>query len=67
MWCVFQLQDLLGMEAAMRRIHPADERINVPADPNHRWIYRMHLTVEELQTATAFNQEISNLIHSSGR
>ena len=67
MWCVFQLQDLLGMDAAMRRIQPADERINVPADPNHRWIYRMHLTVEELQTATAFNQEISNLIHSSGR
>lgn len=67
MWCVFQLQDLLGMDASLRRTHPADERINVPADPNHRWVYRMHLTVEELQAAAAFNQEISYLIQSSGR
>ena len=67
MWCVFQVQDLLGMDAALRRTHPADERINVPADSHHRWVYRMHLTVEELQAATTFNQEISYLIHASGR
>jgi 4-alpha-glucanotransferase len=67
MWCVFQLQDLLGIDASLRRTHPADERINIPADSNHFWNYRMHLTIEELQQATAYNEELGYLIESSGR
>jgi len=67
MWCVFQLQDLLGIDAALRRSIPGEERINVPADPNHRWNYRMHLEVEELLKAKSFNDEIRHLLQSSGR
>jgi 4-alpha-glucanotransferase len=67
MWCVFQFQDLLGIDASLRRTHPADERINIPADSNHFWNYRMHLTIEELQQATAYNEELGYLIESSGR
>ena len=67
MWSVFQLQDLLGIDASLRRTHPADERINIPADPNHRWTYRMHLSVEELEEATQFNNELRELITLSGR
>ncbi|HVZ25247.1 MAG TPA: 4-alpha-glucanotransferase [Sediminibacterium sp.] len=67
MWCVFQLQDLLGIDAALRRENPADERINIPANPRHYWQYRMHLTLEQLQAADAFNAEVKNMIREAGR
>ncbi|MEI8111619.1 MAG: 4-alpha-glucanotransferase [Chitinophagia bacterium] len=67
MWCVFQLQDLLGIDAVLRRTHPEEERINIPADPNHYWNYRMHITLESLLEANGFNDEISYLIKASGR
>jgi hypothetical protein len=48
MWSIFQLQDLLGMSETLRRQDPHEERINIPADPNHYWKYRMHLSLEQL-------------------
>lgn len=67
MWCVFQLQDLLGIDAVLRRTHPDEERINIPADPNHYWNYRMHINLENLLEASGYNDEISYLIKASGR
>jgi 4-alpha-glucanotransferase len=67
MWCVFQLQDLLGIDPLLRRTHPAEERINVPADPNNYWNYRMHITLEDLMNANGFNDEMNYFIKSSGR
>jgi 4-alpha-glucanotransferase len=67
MWSIFQLQDLLGMDAKLRRPDPAAERINVPGNPSNYWRYRMHLSLEELGRATAFNQELRETIRQSGR
>ena len=67
MWCVFQIQDLLGIDAVLRRTHPDEERINIPADPHHYWNYRMHINLETLLEANGFNDEISYLIKASGR
>jgi len=67
MWSVFQLQDLLGIDEAIRRADPAEERINVPADPKHYWRYRMHLTLEQLIGAKEFNDELRSLVEASGR
>jgi 4-alpha-glucanotransferase len=67
MWSIFQLQDLLGMDEALRRDDPSAERINVPAIPNFYWRYRMHLTLEKLQKAEAFNHELAELLKKSGR
>jgi 4-alpha-glucanotransferase len=67
MWSVFLLQDLLAMDAGMRRVHPAEERINIPADPNHFWNYRMHINIESLFSASQFNSKIIDLISASGR
>ncbi len=67
MWAIFQLQDYMGVDAAIRRNNPHDERINVPANPKHYWRYRMHLTLEELLKAEHFNQEWYNAIKASGR
>lgn len=67
MWSIFQLQDLLGMDERLRRDQPEDERINVPAIPNYYWRYRMHLTLEQLLHAGAFNAELARLIRDHGR
>jgi 4-alpha-glucanotransferase len=62
MWAVFQLQDLLGIDGSLRRENPYEERINVPADPNHYWRYRMHLTLEALEQADQFNGELAAMV-----
>jgi 4-alpha-glucanotransferase len=67
MWSIFQLQDLLGLDSELRRPDVDAERINIPANPNHYWRYRMHLTLENLITAKKFNEHLASLIQSSGR
>lgn len=67
MWSIFQLQDLLGISEKLRRENPLDEQINVPANPNHIWNYRMHLTLEELLNANDFNNELIDCIKLSNR
>lgn len=67
MWSIFQMQDILGMSDALRRENPHEERINVPADPNNQWKYRMHLMLEDLINENDFNTELRDYIQSSGR
>ncbi|HTL74129.1 MAG TPA: 4-alpha-glucanotransferase, partial [bacterium] len=67
MWSIFQLQDLLGMDGNIRRADVESERINVPAQPNFYWRYRMHLTLEKLRKAKAFNFKLSQLVHENER
>ncbi len=67
MWAVFQLQDLMSMDGGLRRSNPADERINIPANPKHYWRYRMHLSLEDLAKAEGFNKAVQELVQSSGR
>jgi 4-alpha-glucanotransferase len=66
-WCIFQLQDIMGMSEQFRRENPNDERINVPANPHHYWRYRMHLTLEELIGEKDFNAGFRDDVTSSGR
>jgi 4-alpha-glucanotransferase len=67
MWSTFQLQDLLGMDGELRRADVDAERINVPANPNHYWRYRLHHTLEQLQAATGFNDRLRQLLREHGR
>ncbi len=66
-WCVFQLQDILGISEALRREDPHSERINIPAVPMHYWNYRMHITLEQLLKETDFNEELAEYVKASGR
>ena len=66
-WCIFQLQDIMGMSEHFRRENPHDERINIPANPQHYWRYRMHLTLEELIGEKEFNTGFRENIKASGR
>jgi 4-alpha-glucanotransferase len=43
------------------------ERINDPSNPNQYWRYRMHLSLEQLLDATAFNETVRSLIQRSDR
>jgi 4-alpha-glucanotransferase len=67
MWSVFQIQDLLGIDDSLRSHNPYKERINVPANPENHWNYRMHLTLEALLNANKFNEDLSSYINASGR
>jgi 4-alpha-glucanotransferase len=67
MWCVFQLQDVLGMDAQLRRANPNEERINLPADPKHYWNYRVHLWLDDLVKNKGFINQVHSIISESGR
>ena len=61
------IQDILGINENIRRENPDDERINIPANPNHYWQYRMHISLEDLLKQKMFNTEIKDLVSASGR
>ena len=67
MLCLLSLQDWLATDDDLRLPDPAQERINVPANPRHYWRYRMHFTIEELMRQQAFNHKVSDLVAQSGR
>jgi 4-alpha-glucanotransferase len=67
MWAIFQLQCYLGVDEAIRRNEPDEERINIPANSKHYWRYRMHINLEDLILSKSFNQTWKEAIQSSGR
>jgi 4-alpha-glucanotransferase len=67
MWSIFQLQDLMGMDADIRRDDPNEERINNPAEAEHYWNYRMHINLEDLLKENDFTEELKSYIEKSGR
>jgi 4-alpha-glucanotransferase len=62
MLAILPLQDWLAVDESLRIANLAAERINIPADANHYWRYRMHLTLEELLSAEEFNVVIADLV-----
>ena len=71
MLAIFPLQDWISLSGELRRPDRAAERINEPADPNHHWRYRMHLTLEHLngedQDAKELRLTMEALLKDSGR
>lgn len=67
MWAVFLLQDLLAVSESARREEFHEERINNPANPDHFWNYRLHLTIEDLQKHTELGNLLLDWIKNSGR
>jgi 4-alpha-glucanotransferase len=55
------------MDESIRRENPNDERINVPAIPNYYWRYRTHIYIEDLLKAKSFNEQLREMVKSSGR
>ena len=62
MLAILPLQDWMAIDETLRRADAAAERINVPANPNHYWRYRMHLSLEDLLAAVDFNKQVGWLV-----
>ena len=68
MLAILPLQDYLAVDGAVRYPgDPADERINIPANPRHYWRWRMHLTVEDLLTNKGLCEHIRSMIVDAAR
>ncbi|MEO1518338.1 MAG: 4-alpha-glucanotransferase [Bacteroidota bacterium] len=67
MWAVFPIQDLLALDENLRLDDPQEERINIPAIIPHYWRYRLHLSIEELQQADSFNEQLKEILQATGR
>ncbi|MBK9017504.1 MAG: 4-alpha-glucanotransferase [Saprospiraceae bacterium] len=58
MWAIFPVQDLVGMDAKLRRPAAKDEQINDPSISPHYWRFRFHLTLEQLLKEEGLNGRI---------
>lgn len=67
MLTILPLQDWLSVDGVLRRKDPKAEQINIPAVSRHYWRYRMHITLERLNSSDVFNNYIKDKIHKSGR
>ncbi len=67
MLCILPLQDWLSIDGIIRRHDPREELINIPSNPRHYWRYRMHLTLEYLNSLKEYNNRIRDRISASGR
>ena len=67
MLAVLPLQDWLSLSEELRSDDIEHERINIPAVAHHYWRYRMHLPLEELLSASEYNNKVNQLIADSKR
>ena len=64
---IIPLQDWFAVDNKIKHPDANSERINIPANPDNYWCYRMHITIEELLCADKFNKKIRNMIAESQR
>lgn len=61
MWVILPWQDWMSVSGELARENPAEERINVPANPEHYWRYRMHISLDDLLKENELNAEIKSM------
>ena len=67
MWTIFPIQDLLGMDAKLRRKDSKEEQINDPSNPDHIWRFRLHLNIEDITENKDFISKLVKLNKEYGR
>jgi 4-alpha-glucanotransferase len=65
MWVILPWQDWMSIDENMRNDDISAERINVPANPDNYWRYRMHISLEQLLGESDFNNSIKDLVSSN--
>lgn len=58
-WVILPIQDYIAMDGDFRWDCTWEEQINRPADPNHKWKYRMHQSLEQLIE----NEKLNKMMH----
>ena len=67
MVCVIAIQDWLAIDEHLRLKRAEAERVNVPANPQHYWRYRMHLNMEDLKHDKSFIEGIREMVVKGNR
>ncbi|HMU04072.1 MAG TPA: 4-alpha-glucanotransferase, partial [Saprospiraceae bacterium] len=67
MLAIFPIQDLVGMDATLRKEDANAEQINEPSNPKHYWRFRFHLNMEDLLKEKGLNDKIRSLVKKYGR
>ena len=67
MWVILPIQDYIAMDGEYRWDQTQREQINVPADPDNHWCYKMHQSLESLNERQGFNDMLSAMIKESKR
>lgn len=65
MWVILPWQDWMSIDETLRNSDINAERINVPANPENYWRYRMHISLEQLLTETDLNNTIKSLCNNT--
>ena len=67
MLCVIAIQDWLAIDEHLRLKKADAERVNIPANPQHYWRYRMHLNMEDLKHDKSFIEGIREMVVRGNR
>ncbi len=67
MFSVFLMQDILATNAGLRKEDPHTERINIPANANHYWNYRLHISFEEIMKEKEWLKQIKQMVKNNHR
>ncbi len=67
MLAIFPIQEFMATEYHLANPKMDNERINNPAVFPHYWRYRMHMSLEDLNKQSDFNQKVAYWIQNSGR
>ena len=67
MLAIFPLQDLVGIDATLRKSDAKSEQINEPANPKHYWRFRFHLSLEDLLKAEGLKDQLRTMVRKHGR
>lgn len=60
-WVIIPIQDYIAMDGDFRWDCTWEEQVNKPADPGHKWRYRMHQSLEQLLGNDKLNRIIEKL------
>lgn len=64
---IIPIQDWFSLSDKLSGRDPAEERINIPSDPDHNWNYRIHKTIEEIMDDNLFKNSVKKAVLESGR
>ena len=66
-WVILPIQDYIAMDGDFRWDNTQGEQINEPADPQWKWKYRMHQSVEALLGNKKLTLTLKNMIKKYSR
>jgi len=67
MLAIFPLQDFMGMDTALRREEATSEQINYPTDKKISWVFRFHMTLEDLLEEKNLARKVRGMVVRTGR